>query len=196
MKKILLGLMIIILASALVAGSTYAVFSDTEARAGRQFVAGTPDLKIDESTLASANIGVTSMKPGDNGAVSRKLTNIGTADGSSLTVDLTDLVDSPGITSKPEPTPDLGELSANMDMVFWVDDGAGGGVAGDGILNGTEATLYSGKLNLEAGPYNVAGGLSAGATTYIGISYSIASNVGDEIQGDSCTFDFEFALTQ
>ena len=63
-------------------------------------------------------------------------------------------------------------------------------------MNGTEATLYSGKLNLEAGPYNVAGGLSDGATTYIGISYSIASNVGNEIQGDSCNFDIEFALTQ
>lgn len=197
MKKVLISLIIVTLAIAFVAGSTYAVFSDTEADRGDWFVAGLPDLEVDdESSQASVGKSINSMKPGDKGAIIRKLTNTGTADGGSLTVDLTNLVDSPGITAESEPEPDLGELSANMDIVLWLDDGAGGGIAGDGILNGTETTIYSGRLNLEDGPYNVAGGLSAGATTYISISHSIADSARNEIQGDSCTFDIDFVLSQ
>ena len=199
MRKILVSIMIIALVCALLGTGIYAVFSDTETSTGNQFAAGTLDLEVDdENPWASVKINVVTppMKPGDSGAVTCKLENVGTIDGSSLTVDLTNLVDSPGTTPNPEPTPDNGELSANIDIVLWEDNGAGGGVAGNGIQDGTEATLYSGKLNAVAGPYTVGSGLGAGATTYVGISYSIASSVGNEIQDDSCTFDIVFVLTQ
>jgi len=197
MRRILLSIMIIVLVCALIGGAIYAVFSDTETSAGNQFAAGTLDLTVDDQNpWASVKINVSGMKPGDSGAVTIKLTNAGTLAGSSLTVDLQSLSDSPGTNPEPEGTPDTGDLSANMDIVIWVDNGAGGGTAGDGVQNGTEATLYTGKLNAEAGPYTVSGGLSAGNTTYVGIRYSIASGVGNQIQGDSCTFSIVFVLTQ
>jgi predicted ribosomally synthesized peptide with SipW-like signal peptide len=196
-KKILVSLMIIALVCLLIGAGVYAAFSDTETSAGNQFAAGTLDLEVDdENPWASVKIDVDSMEPGDSGAVTCKLVNVGTLAGSSLTVDITGLSDDAGTTPEPESTPDNGELSANIDIVLWVDNGAGGGVAGNGIQDGTEVTLYSGKLNAEAGPYTVGSGLGAGATTYVGISYSIAGSVGNVIQDDSCTFDIVFVLTQ
>lgn len=202
MKKILVSIMIIALVCALIGTGVYAAFIDTETSTANTFEAGTLDLEVDdENPWASVKIDTSStpMAPGSSGAVTCKLKNVGTLNGSSLTVDLTNLVDAAGTTPEPEIifNPDLGELSANMDIVLWEDDGAGaGGVAGDAIQNGTEVTLYSGTLLAEAGPYTVGSGLAAGATTYVGISYSIAGTVGNVIQDDSCTFDIEFVLTQ
>ena len=197
MRRILMSLIIIVLLCALIVGGIYALFTDTETSTDNTFSAGTLDLEVDDANpWASVKINVSGMKPGDSGAVTCKLENIGTLAGSSLTVDLESLADSPGTTPEPEPLPDLGELSANMDIVIWEDNGAGGGVAGDAIRNGTEAILYTGKLNAEVGPYTVGSGLGAGVTTYVGISHSIASGVGNVIQDDSCTFNIVFVLTQ
>ena len=200
MKKILVSLMIIALVCALIGTGVYLAFSDTETSASNTFAVGTLDLEVDdENPWASFAFNVSALKPGDTGSVSIKLENVGTIDGTTLTVDLTNLVDAPGTTPEPEIifNPDLGELSANMDIVMWEDDGAGGGIANNGILDGGEATLYSGKLNAEAGPYTVTGGLAIlPAVKYVGISYSIDSGVGNVIQDDSCTFDIEFVLTQ
>ena len=196
MRKILMSVMVIVLVCGLIGAGVYATFNDTESTTN-SFAAGTLDLTVnDENPWATVPISVSSMQPGDSGSVSIKLTNAGTLAGSSLTVDLQNLADSAGTTPEPEPTPDNGELSANMDIVLWEDNGAGGGVANDGVQNGTEATLYTGKLNAEVGAYTVGSGLAAGATNYVGFSYSIASGVGNVIQGDSCTFDIVFVLTQ
>ncbi|RLC70464.1 MAG: hypothetical protein DRI26_07070 [Chloroflexi bacterium] len=198
MRRILLSLMLIALIGALIGGGVYAVFTDTEASSSNQFAVGTLDLKVDdENPWTSTKISVSNLKPGDSGAVDCTLKNDGTIDGSSLTVDIQNLSDSEGTNPEPETdTTEPGDLSANLDLVLWVDDGAGGGTANNGVRDGTEQLLYSGKLNAEAGPYSVTGGLAAGATTYIGIGYSIASSVGNDIQGDTCTFDIVFVLTQ
>jgi len=197
MRRILLSLIILLVACSVIGGAVYAVFNDTETSSNNQFSAGTLDLEVDdENPWASTPINVTSMKPGDSGSVSIKLYNSGTLPGSSLTIDLQGLNDDAGTTPEPEPTPDNGELSANIDIVIFEDNGAGGGTANNGVQDGTEATIYSGKLNTEAGPYAVGSGLGAGANTYTGISYSIASGVGNDIQDDSCTFNIVFVLTQ
>jgi len=104
-------------------------------------------------------------------------------------VDLANIVDAPGATPEPEPTPDNGELSANMDIVLWVDANQ------DGVQDAGETVLYSGKLNAVVGPYDV-GAHAAGTTIYVSMEYSIDGTVGNEIQGDSCTFDIVFELTQ
>jgi predicted ribosomally synthesized peptide with SipW-like signal peptide len=199
MKKILISLMIIALVCLLLGVGVYLAFSDTETSASNSFAAGTLDLEVDdENPWVSVKIDVDAMSPGDSGAVTCKLENVGTIDGTSLTVDLDNLADDAGTTPEPEIAfnPDNGELSANMDILMWEDDGAGGGTAGNAVQDGTEVTLYSGKLNAEAGPYTVGSGLDASATTYVGISYSIDSGVGNVIQDDSCTFDIVFVLTQ
>lgn len=189
MKKILVSLMMIALAGTMVGGGVFAAFSDVESSANNQFVAGTLDLEVDdENPWSSTKINVSDMKPGDSGVATMKLENTGSIDG-TITVDITTLVDSAGITPEPEPTPDNGELSANMDIVIWIDTNS------DGVKDAGETELYSGKLNAEAGPYSI-GALAGSGTSYVSISYSIDNSVGNVIQGDSCTFTVLYNLNQ
>ncbi len=211
MKRILISLMTIALVSALIGGSIYAYFSDIETSAGNTFTAGTLDLTVDtENPWVSTKITASNMKPGDSGVVDCTLTNAGNLAG-TLTVDIKDLVDSQGTCTGPECVDEGGaysggsctghtpvNLSSKIDIVVWVDDGAGGGTANDGVQDAGEQQLFSGTLAAAnaAGPWTVTGGLGAGNTTYIGISYSIADTVTNEIQDDSSTFTIEFNLGQ
>lgn len=211
MKRILISLMTMALVGVLVGGGIYAYFSDTETSTGNVFTAGTLDLTVDsENPWASTKITVANMKPGDSGAVDCTLTNAGNLAG-TLTADITGLSDDQGSCTEPECVDEGGtysggsctgniavNLSAKVDMVVWVDDGAGLGTANNGVKDGTEQELFSGTLAAAntAGPWSVTGGLSAGSTTYIGISYSIATTVTNEIQDDSSTFTIEFNLGQ
>ena len=188
MKRLAISLITIVVALSLMVTGVYAAFNDTETNAN-QLVAGSLDLRVDgENPWTSSIIGASGMKPGDSGVATCTLENVGLLDG-DLTADIANIIDNPGTTPEPEPTPDNGELSANMDVVIWVDDD------GDGVQDAGETVLYSGKLNLEAGPYTV-GALDAGETIYISIYYSIDSAVGNVIQGDSCTFNIVFVLSQ
>jgi len=211
MRRILISLMTIALVLGVIGGGVYAYFSDTETSAGNSFTAGTLDLTVDGANpWASTKITVANMKPGDSGAVDCTLSNSGNLAG-ALTVDIKTLVDAQGTCTEPECVAEGGtynggsctgntavNLSSKMDMVVWVDNGAGGGTANNGVMDGTEQQLFSGTLAAAdaAATWSVTGGLGAGSTTYIGISYSIASSVRNEIQGDSSTFTIEFNLNQ
>jgi predicted ribosomally synthesized peptide with SipW-like signal peptide len=189
MKKILGLIVVALLVMGLVGGGTYAYFSDPETSTGNSFTAGTLDLSVDTANpWTGAQFTVSDVKPGDYDVATMTLTNEGNI-GGTLTVDLKNLLDSAGTTPEPEPTPDNGELSANMDIALWVD------ANGDGVQDTGETLLYFGKLNAEVGPYTV-GALDGGATTYVSLSYSIGSDVGNDIQGDISTFDIEFNLVQ
>jgi len=211
MKKILVSLMAIALTAALIGGGIYAYFNDTEMSAGNSFTAGKLDLTVDGANpWASTKITVANMKPGDSGAVDCTLANTGNLDG-TLTVDIKSLSDAQGTCTEPECVDEGGtysggsctgntavNLSSKMDIVVWVDNGAGGGTANNGVKDGTEQQLFSGTLAAadSAAAWSVTGGLGSGSTTYIGISYSIASSVTNEIQDDSSTFTIEFILGQ
>ena len=211
MRKILFSLMTIALVGSLIGGGVFAYFSDVETSTGNTFTAGTLDLTVDtENPWASTKITVTGMKPDDSGAVDCTLNNAGNLAG-SLTADINSLSDGQGTCTEPECVAEGGtysggscsgntpvNLSAEMDMVVWVDDGAGGGTANNGVQDGTEQQLFSGTLAAAntGGPWTVTGGLGAGSTTYIAISYSIDTGVGNEIQDDTSTFTIEFDLQQ
>ena len=211
MKKILISLMTIAMMAALIGGGVFAYFNDVETSADNSFTAGTLDLTVDGANpWASTKITAANMKPGSSGAVDCTLVNAGNLAG-TLTVDIKSLVDSQGTCTEPECVNEGGtysggvctgntpvNLSAKMDIVVWVDDGAGSGTANNGIKDGTEQQLFSGTLFAAdaAATWSVTGGLGAGTTTYIGISYSIATTVTNEIQGDSSTFTIEFVLGQ
>lgn len=211
MKKILMSLMTIALVSALIGGGIYAYYSNLESSAGNSFAAGSLDLTVDsQNPWTSTKITAANMKPGDSGAVDCTLANIGTLPG-TLTVDITALVDSQGTITEPECADEGGtysggvctgntavNLSTELDLVIWVDNGAGGGTANNGVKDGTEQELFNGTLAaaIASGPWTVTGGLGASSTTYIGIAYSIDTAVTNEIQNDSSTFTIEFNLTQ
>ena len=188
-KKILFSAMTIALVGALIGGGIYAYFSDVETSTDNTFTAGTLDLTVDT----------------ENPWTSTKIT------AGTLTADINTLVDTQGSCTEPECVDEGGtysggsctgniavNLSTKMDIVVWVDDGAGGGTANNGVKDGTEEQLFSGTLAAAdaAGPWSVTGGLGAGSTTYIGISYSIATTVTNEIQDDNSTFTIEFNLGQ
>jgi len=213
-KKILFSLMTIALVGALVGAGVFAYFNDVETSTGNTFTAGTLDLTVDsENPWTSTKITVANMKPGDSGAVDCTLTNTGNLAG-TLNANITNLSDGQGTCTEPECFDEGGtsynstsgtctgntpvNLSSKMDIVVWVDDGAGGGTANNGVKDGTEQQLFSGTLAAAntAGPWSVTGGLGASSTTYIGISYSIATTVTNEIQDDSSTFTIEFNLGQ
>jgi predicted ribosomally synthesized peptide with SipW-like signal peptide len=89
-----------------------------------------------------------------------------------------------------------GELGANMDVVLFWDNGASGGTAGDGIQNGAEPAIYSGKLNAIAVSYSPDVALAGSATTYLGLSWSVATGVGNTIQGDISKLNITIKLNQ
>ena len=188
---LLSSMILVMLASMLVGAGTVAYFNDTETSTGNTFEAGTLDLEVnDENPWTSTLISVSNMKPGDAGEVTIKLENLGSLDG-YVCMWIKDVINSPGDTPEPEPTPDDGELGANIKITIWQDDG-------DNVLETDEEVYVDGatldSLNNTKVVTNKP--LSAGGTVYIGFSWEIPSTVGSEIMDDSVTFTIEFALTQ
>ena len=90
-----------------------------------------------------------------------------------------------------------GELGADMTIVLFWDDGSGGGTANNGLQDGSEATIYSGDLDSLASSITEQNYLlGADSTSYICLNWSISSEVGNEIMGDSATLDFSVELGQ
>jgi len=176
------------LAVALLGGGVYAYFSDTESSPGNQFAAGTLDLVLGGS--GSSTISVSNMAPGSSGVALIDAQNVGTI-GGTLTMTVSNLVDSEG--TNPEPETNIvppGDLSANVDLTLFID------VDHSGTFNLGDTTLWSGKLNALSGVNANCGTLAGGATMNVGVYYSVATSVGNDIMGDITTFDITFNLQQ
>ena len=84
MNKVLTSLLVITIATSLVATGTFAYFSDTEVSTGNTFTAGTFDLTVDGANDPDVTTRVTleDMAPGDWEVIEPiELTNVGTIDG-------------------------------------------------------------------------------------------------------------------
>ena len=148
-----------------------------------------PDLVVNDETpkWISKVFEVEEVWPGDSGEATLKLQNIG--DLGTLYLHLLNLMDEPGITPEPEPTPDSGELSQNLDMLVWWDDNNNGIYdAGEGPPI-AEDTLENIACNI----YDL-GTLDYMEIRYLGIAWSVNSTIGNEIMGDKCSFDIQFVL--
>lgn len=189
-KRMAISILAIFAVCVMIGGGAYAYFSDTESTAGNQFTAATLNLEInDEDPWAIDVFDVTFLKPGDSGYTCLKIENTGSTAG-TLTIDIPTITDGAGTTPEPEPTPDNGEISENLDIVVWEDANQ------DGVVDVGETTLYIGKLSAATtGPWSY-GSFGVGATDYISISYSVDTSVANDIMGDTCTFTIEFVLTQ
>jgi hypothetical protein len=120
---------------------------------------------------------IAGVEPGDFGSYLFKLKNSGNLNGSAK-IHIKNVMDYPGETPEPEPTPDKGELSQYLTISIMF----------DGIVVVTD-TLK----NLECREI-VLGPLAAQAAKNLTIDWCIDSDVGNEIQGDYVTFDIEFML--
>jgi len=154
------------------------------------------------------------IKPGDSGEVTLSLhlkTNSNDAD---LWMQLTSLVDDGGLNPESE---DAGDdvISDAIEVLIWLDEGGTTGWQGTGIdseegdniyqaatetiLFGTVAagggTLYS-LSTTNSGKLTVKEDAVASTIYYVGWSWILPSTVGNEAQGDKCTFDIVFGADQ
>jgi spore coat-associated protein N len=179
-KKILAGIVVVGILALAIGWGTYSYFSDTETSSGNTFSAGTLDLKVDgKDDPLGAYFSVSDVKPGDSGSKDIVLSNAGTLDGKAY-IHFKNVEDSPGTTPESEPKPDYGELSKNLKIK---------------VSNGT-ATVVEGFLSdIKSNSY-LLGTIAGGGSLTVTIEWSIPSTVGNEIMGDSVTFDIEFSLVQ
>jgi len=224
MKKILGSVGVLALVGALVLGATGAFFSDTETSTGNTFTAGAIDLQIDSEcsyngepsdecgTWKLKNLEPTSdkffdfkdIKPGDEGENTISLHVIN--NDAWVCGEVSNLADYENDQTEPEALVDdttgvnEGELSSTMLWKVWRDDGAGNGVAGDNIQNGTEETLAEGHpsegiLALYDSTTHT-GPLVGDTTAYIGVEWTLPAGSGNETQTDSMTGDISFRVEQ
>jgi len=193
-KKALMLLVVAVATVALMGGGVYAYFNDTESNSGNQFAAGTLDLVVnDDSGWATAPFSISNAVPGQNGGNWIKLHNGGTLAGSSLTMAITNVVNAPGVSTEPElavENPDIGDLSGVLNVNIWLDANH------DNVKDAGEVSIYTGLLSGVSAANSNLGSLPAGADTYVRINWSIDASVGNQIQGDLCTFTIMFVLNQ
>jgi spore coat-associated protein N len=186
-RKIAMLLVSATLAIALLGGGVYAYFSDTETSSGNQFSAGSLDLVLGGS--GSSSMSFSDLAPGYTGVSTMQLDNIGSVAG-TLSMSANTMVDSEGSNWEPETNVAApGDLSANVDIVVFVD------LNTNGIYDPAEA-LWSGKLSTLPGNNIVCGPLSGTGSMNVGIYWSVATTVGNDIMGDTTTFVIVFTLAQ
>ena len=179
-KKILASMLVIGILALAVGWGTYSYFSDIETSSGNTFTAGTLDLKVDGTDdPLPVYFTVSDVKPGDSGSKDIVLNNAGSLAGKAY-IHFKNVVDSPGTTPEPEPTPDYGELSANLYIRVKVD----GVTKAEGYLSTINSTKYE------------LGTIAGGGSLTVTIEWSIPSDVGNVIMDDRVTFDIEFILEQ
>jgi hypothetical protein len=151
-------------------GGIYASFFDTQSANGNKIQAGTLQLTVDSQhpwTTVPFTTADTPVYPGFSGYKTITLTNSGDMPG-NLTMTVANLVDT-------------GSLAANLNI---------------SIMNGI-TSLWSGKLSaLPAATPLALGTLAVSGEQTLTIDYWVVTTVGNEIMGDSVTFDIGFTLNQ
>lgn len=208
MNKMLTSLLMIIIATSLVATGTYAYFSDTEVSTDNTFTAGTFDLTVDGANDPDVTTKVTleDMAPGDWEVIGPiELKNVGTIDGIAdlhfnNVVDEEDSIDSEtGVyagSSDPEleadPTGAVYDISNQIWVDVWFDEDQ------DGVQDDGEVIFVVGQVtlnDLNENDFDL-GYLSAGQSGDLYLSFHLDDATDNTYQGDYTTFDIEFTMHQ
>jgi spore coat-associated protein N len=217
MKKILLSIGMIVAVAAGVAGATGAFFSDTETSTGNTFTAGAIDLKVSatstysnaegvvaSSTWALKDLDVVSdkffnfgdVKPGDTGTTVIGLNVIN--NDAYLCAQVSGLTNDDNSQTEPEGKVDAnglttGELQSEMRWTIWND------VNHDGVQDSGETVLVN-NANPANGVWTLHdatnGALVAGATDYLGVTWTLPGTSDNRTQTDSMTGDISFHVEQ
>jgi spore coat-associated protein N len=203
MKKITGLIITALLIIGLIGGGTYAYFSDTESSEDNTLTAGTLDLNIRGGDTAVATLTVSDVAPGDSGSANDTLSNVGSMDG-ELDIATSAVTNTPG-SGGTQYEGGSGELGASAQIALYLDiDQSGGATAGDVGLK-SDATTYDPTGGLDYDEIDDYASLSwdaviatmvAGATDDIMILWQVPTGAGNEIQGDSVSFDINFTLEQ
>jgi len=223
MKRILLSLSIIGIVSAIVIGATVAYFGDTETSTGNTLTAGSIDLKIDlhcpdngcdfplrDLLDKPAFFRECDIKPGDSGEVTiswhvynnNAWARIRVADIYDYENNCTDPEIEAGDLTCDNNDPTHGELSQNLKLTIWLDEGSVEGwqcgetpgcgedpQEGDNILNEPEAfgKRIHGLLGNFLEGWVFPEEFKASTTYYVGFKWEIPPETGNIIQTDSLT---------
>ena len=223
-KRIIMSSLSIFASAALVAGATFAFFSDEETSSGNTFAAGSLDLTVEGGTTISET-----AAPGDEGHVETyTLANSGTVDGVA-DLHITNVVTAGVSTTEPECVAEggvwTGECTGNtpvnnIDTQIGVNIGYdrddSGGVAEDEYLIWTDTATNPGVVDASeltwgnnSDPNNIAatlaqledvdfdlGDLLAGDSRTLQLSFHFDEDAGDVYQTDEASFDIRFTLHQ
>ena len=197
MKRILLSLVMIVLASSTAVGATRAYYFDNETSNGNQFTAGSLDLNVDAADEIVIKFTVTNMHVGSQNIGTWRLRNVGSLLGY---LDLQNIVvtSSENGINDPEDeagdtTVDVGELQdqVSLSKLFWDNDC-------DGWVGTGETSVYDGKVGSIASNYETNKALAAGAEQCLTGQFNWWNNGASDnlAQGDSFTLDMTFELGQ
>jgi len=202
MKKILGLTIAALLVVVLVGGGTWAYFSDTESSASNSLVAGTMDLNIDGGDTAVTTFSVTSAAPGDSGNGSSTLANVGSMSG-ELDIGFSAITNTGG-SGGGEYEDGVGNLGAVAEIAVYIDvDSSGTWTTGDIGLKSDDTTYanptaldYDAIDNYGSATWNAIETMAASASDGFIILWRVPSSAGNNIQGDSISFDITFTLEQ
>lgn len=201
-KTVLASILMIGIVAMAVGAGTLAYFSDVETSSGNTFTAGTLDLSLTENTPLPFN--VTNTYPGDSGSGTVNLTNGGSLSGLlDVKVNNTVNTESSGSTEY-EADGDSGELGANAEMAIWLDvDQSGSITSGDIGLNSSAATYdpttglqYDTMDNYNGDVWNDIRTMTSSDVDVFNVTWNVPTSTGNDIQGDSVSFDVYFQLRQ
>lgn len=199
MNRVLLGIMTIVLVCALIGGGVYAYFSDIETSTGNTFTSGTLDLNLDGGNTNVVKFTVSAVKPGDSGAGTWTVANVGTIDG-YLDLETIGATEDIGTTTDPElvdePThADTNQLGTYLLGHLFIDtNNDGNWDAGETDIFGTNASPAA--INTVSANYSIGLSLANGGSNYVTLAWSVAGSADNRIQGDSVTLGMTFELQQ
>lgn len=175
---------------------TSAIFTDQETSEGNSLSAGTLDLQVDDKDnpfITTFNF--SDMSPGDNETHSFTLKNTGTLPGVPK-ICLRNVINTESTgSSEFESDGDAGELGANINVIAKINGESL--VDTDTSLDSFNDHCWASENVLDTEFVNTnADILDPSETAIFEFNFSITESVGNEIQGDSVTFDVEFNFEQ
>ena len=202
MKKILGLAIAALIVIALVGAGTWAYFSDTESSANNSLTAGTLDLNVDGGDTAVTTFSVTGKAPGDSGSGSTTLANAGNLSG-ELDITFSAITNTPGAGGT-EFEGGSGELGAVAQIAVYIDVDSSDtwsdgdiGIKSDGTTyNHPTALDYAVIDNYGSDSFDAVETMAASASDKFVVMWQVPTSAGNNIQGDSVSFDVTFTLEQ
>ncbi len=186
---------------ALVVGGTLAYFTDEETSANNYLTAGTLDLNIEGGNVAVDTFQVDAAGPGDSGNGQSALANVGSYDG-ELDIAFSTVTNTPG-SGGTEYEGGSGELGGVATIAVYIDKNSNStfdtgdiGLKSDGTTY-TPSTLDYDTIDSYSGEsWDAVTVIANGDTDDFVVEWQVPTSAGNEIQGDSVSFDVTFTLEQ
>jgi predicted ribosomally synthesized peptide with SipW-like signal peptide len=204
-RKVLAAFLVVGLVATIAGGGLYAYFNDTETSTGNVFTAGTLDLKVNGTDTPVVHIEAGPIYPGWSKTYIWCLSNTGSLDG-KLWLEVTNIVNNEnGVTEPEQGAPgenggEPGELGQYLMVSIFVynpttSGGSYWGFAGH-WLNDLTNSWHVYQLS-HVLPSTSQGLIKAGDDkAYVKMTFTLSTDVGNCVQGDSVSFDIVFHLDQ